>query len=270
MEYLEYDSMIDISSFLKKNEEYFLYIQNTKDDGLIFIKKKITQIKKNPFEKYMRGEKNHIDHSKLNNSMDSFTELYSLNNSLNFKKKKMFNISKENTKSEWIIFERYTERYFFHLLENDIDFSRSILEQNDLIEMFDNCYFFPQNNKKYCKSVSDILRIDGKKNKIKKIVSEQILSAKNTECNCHEDNEYNIFEKYRTVKINQTEIERKIIGSGFEIYVSYIDGKLDGNNGPSVVYFNGSAKWHNHGKLNRTTQPAREFLDGNINWPLPK
>ena len=48
----------------------------------------------------------------------------------------------------------------------------------------------------------------------------------------------------------------------------YQNGKLHREDGPAVTYKNGTKIWFKHGKRHRTDGPAAEYYNGAVNWFL--
>ena len=59
---------------------------------------------------------------------------------------------------------------------------------------------------------------------------------------------------------------RKKVGKNGEIIWKMPNGQLHRDNGPAVIYKDGTKVWWKHGKIHREDGPACEFTDGNKWW----
>jgi len=63
-------------------------------------------------------------------------------------------------------------------------------------------------------------------------------------------------------QVNKVEIDKDYFGTIYYI----LDGKLHREDGPAMVFADGSKLWYRNGELHREDGPAIEYASGNRQW----
>jgi hypothetical protein len=266
----DFNQIIEIDSYIcrrrdkwKNNEEIKLYFCRTRDDGIVYIRRKMIEKKNNLFNKIKYHKKNSLQHS-ISKDRDSKYRLSATISNDNIDQitkndfyfeidehRKLIENNDEINTVKVVILEYYTNDYFKNIIKNgkiiDHDFlemsqNNTLPNNNILINDISRYVFFFKKNSSRTQNSTVGLRKNKFRKSMKYFSSEILMPCENNE------------------------LEIKSPGLNNIIYEYYENGILHKKDGPARIYANGMRKWYYKGQLHRKSGPTIEHPDGVRGW----